>query len=132
MAIPLTEWPQQHLTILKPAMQTDLKWHDFGTRTDKIVQQCLNAYTGSDYQRMLSVVMPGFDIEPHKDQQAPYWKARIHIPLQTNSQSEFFVDGLSYQMKVGTAYLVNTLKEHSVVNNGNEPRIHFMFDVKHA
>ena len=132
-AIPLSDWPQQNKPglPLKPSMVTDTDWYDLYGMTNKTVERVMRQFPGCvAYQRMLSCVMPGDEIEPHRDQQAPYWLCRVHVPLTTNEQSEFIVDGQSHQMKVGTAYRVNTLAEHSVVNAGASPRIHFMFDIR--
>lgn len=134
-AIPFEDWSQQHRLAdgqIRPSMMTDLSWHGFGDACSPVVrairQKC---FPNCDvYQRMLSVVMPGHVIEPHRDHQAPYWLCRVHVPLTTNEQSEFIVDGQSHRMDVGMAYRVNTLAEHSVVNAGAAPRIHFMFDVR--
>ena len=76
--------------------------------------------------------MPGHAIEPHKDQQADYWRARVHVPLMTNERSAFVVECKPHAMAVGSAYLVNTLAEHAVTNDGDTPRIHFIFDVRRA
>ena len=112
-------------------MMTDLGWFDFGVVCAPVVSELMANFHGCIvYQRMLSVVMPGNYIEPHRDQQAPYWLCRVHVPLHTNEQSDFIVDGKSHRMDVGMAYRVNTLAEHSVFNNGNSPRTHFMFDVR--
>lgn len=79
---------------------------------------------------MLSVVVPGHSIEPHKDQQAPAWVCRVHVPLTTSDRSAFIVGGEAHTLAVGMAYLVNTLVEHAVTNDGATPRTHFMFDVR--
>lgn len=133
--IDFAEWPQQHKLPdgqLRPSMISDLEWHKFGLTTDKLVADLIRTYfTGSEpYQRMLSVVMPGHSIEPHKDCQASYWRCRVHVPLTSNDKSSFIVGGVAHQLVPGNVYQVNTEAEHSVVNNGSAPRIHFMFDVK--
>lgn len=131
--IPLTAWPQQNPPDgeLKPAMICDLNWRGFGAYAQPIVDHVMARYfqNCAAYQQMLSVVMPGHDIPAHRDLQGPKWLTRVHVPLATNRRSKFIVDNVSYQMKVGTAYSVNTLALHAVTNDGKTPRIHFMFDV---
>lgn len=134
-AIPYEEWPQQPRREdgrLRPSMVTDLDWHGFGKQSGHVVGPLMDAYFENciAYQRMLSVVMPGHNIPPHCDEQAPYWLCRVHVPLLTNFDSRFIVRGDSYSLKPGTAYLVNTEVEHAVTNDGETPRVHFMFDIR--
>lgn len=142
-------WPQQRPLDdgqLRPAMVSDREWFGFGAMAEPIVQVCVNRLLGlsetdagfilnadldnHSYQWMLSVVMPGHEIEPHVDGQAPYWKARVHVPLTTNAKAVTIMDDGEHHMKVGKAYLVNTMATHAVANRGKTPRIHFMFDVR--
>jgi aspartyl/asparaginyl beta-hydroxylase (cupin superfamily) len=64
-------------------------------------------------------------------------KLRIHIPIHTNNQSKWLIDGEEYFMNPGWAYLVNTTLPHSVENLGNSKRIHlygkvWTVDIKYA
>jgi len=127
--IDLEDWPQQSRTELKPAMVSNLEWREFGTMMWPIVQE-LGFNSANTYQHMLSVVMPGHDIPPHKDQQADYWKFRVHVPLLGNKESFTVMDDGKHFMEVGKAYKVNVKATHSVYNDGKTPRIHFMFDVR--
>lgn len=132
-AIAFEDWPQQHRLNgqLRPAMVTDRVWHRFGEIAEPVVDGLMDYFPScmSD-QWMLSVVMPGHAIEPHCDEQPPHWLCRVHVPLTTNDQSQFIVGGVARRMTVGQAYRVNTEIEHSVMNDGDSPRIHFMFDVR--
>jgi hypothetical protein len=131
--IPLEEWPQQRVLAdrkLRPAMVTDHLWYDFGHMADPIVRRIMHWFAGcAPQQWMLSAVMPGHSIPPHRDEQSPNWLCRVHVPITTNPLSLFIVGDRSHNMKVGEAYRVNTEARHSVTNNGETPRIHFMFDV---
>ncbi len=133
-AIPFEQWPQQSRLPdgqIRPAMVNDLSWHGFGRVSDPITAELMGQFPGHKaYNRMVSVVMPGADIYPHADRQAPDWICRVHVPLVTNEHSAFVVEGERFAMRVGTAYLVNTEREHEVRNDGPGPRIHFMFDVR--
>lgn len=131
-AISFSAWHQQHPidAQLRPAMMTDPGWNGFGAVTDPVVFGLQRQFGWPrTTQRMLSVVMPGHSIPEHIDEQGPDWLARIHLPLTTNDQSQFLVDGAAHQMRVGSAYRVNTLARHGVRNDGATPRIHLMFDV---
>jgi hypothetical protein len=112
-------------------MVNDLDWHGFGAVTDPMVAALMRYFPGCVADtRMLSVVMPGHAIEPHCDAQPTQWLCRVHVPLTSNPQSAFVVGGQAHHLAVGWAYRVNTEAEHSVRNDGDAPRIHFMFDVK--
>lgn len=131
--IKFADWPQQSKTELRPAMVNDLAWRGFGEIAGPVVTE-LMAYFPScvSHQWMLSVVMHGHSIEPHKDMQPPNWVCRVHVPLTTNDQSKFIVGGVAHNLDVGMAYRVNTTVEHSVTNDGATPRVHLMFDVREA
>lgn len=132
-AIPFEDWPQQHRLaddLIRPSMMTDLDWHDFGLHTDAIVTDIMERFTGcSAYQRMLSVVMPGHSIAPHRDEQPTSWLCRVHVPLTSNAKSRFIVNNKHYVLFRGSAYRVNTEAVHAVTNDGETPRTHFMFDI---
>lgn len=125
--IPFEEWPQQHRLMgqLRPAMVTDPKWHGFHDATMPLVR---SLSTEKPYNLLLSVIMPGHYIPPHKDAHGHEWLYRIHLPLTTNVFA-FMVMDKPYHMQVGAAYKINTQAEHWLVNMGQTPRIHFMFDV---
>lgn len=133
-AIPFEDWGQQdvHGAPLKPAMMSNRTWFNMGETTDPLVNDILSThYPGCIAQQaMLSVVMPGDHIPPHKDDQCPEWVERIHVPLTTNDQASFVCDDGPHFMQVGKAYRVNTEARHAVYNNGKTPRVHFMFDVR--
>jgi Aspartyl/Asparaginyl beta-hydroxylase len=54
---------------------------------------------------------------------------RVHIPIKTNDNVFFTVSDTVLNMKVGNAYIVNTLLPHRVENLGNDFRIHLVFKV---
>lgn len=129
------DWPQQRRLEdgrIRPAMVTDLNWHDFGEKVAPLVQAVMGEFPAGcePYQLMLSAIMPGHAIAPHKDAQAPYWLTRVHVPLVTNAKAYYAVEGNRYKLRAGEAYRINTEREHAAGNEGKGPRIHFMFDVR--
>ncbi len=96
----------------------------------------MNQIINSNYQpggtvirAMAAKLLPGRNIASHWDKHPSFHCGhRIHIPIQTNPRVRFNVDGYPYQFKVGQAYEINNQKTHSVINKGNEDRIHFIFD----
>ena len=124
-AIPFSAWPQQRPVDgqLRPAMINRPDWFGFGAATDALVR----SIAPHSHDRMLSVVMPGHQIDAHRDAQP--WRARVHVPLTTNPGALVVVDGQRRHMAVGYAYEVDVTVLHAVENYGPTPRIHLMFDV---
>lgn len=131
-AIPFEDWPQQTPIDdgLRPAMVNDPEWHGFGAMVAPLVAELLEWFPGAKATNLLlTVIMPGHGIPTHTDTQPDHWVCRVHAPLTTNDVSRFVVGGKSHHMEVGKAYLVNTEPPHGVANDGDTPRVHFMFDV---
>ena len=53
---------------------------------------------------------------------------RIHVPLSTGPGVEFLHDGERVDMAEGEAWYLDLNLRHSVVNRGEEPRIHLVID----
>jgi len=72
----------------------------------------------------------GAKIKPHKDNELAFEKgeARIHIPIFTNNEVEFYVDDNLVKMNEGECWYINANLKHSVVNNGKSDRIHLVID----
>jgi len=133
-AIPWEAWPQQHRLAdgrIRPAMVNSPSWHglhDVTTQVVKEIQAWVPRLTRPAL-RMVSVVMPGHEIPPHCDKHGPRWWGRVHVPLTSDPSSVFTVAGESHRLRVGVAYAVNTLSEHSVSNvAGLVPRVHLVVD----
>lgn len=131
-AIPFSEWPQQHALYgeARPAMINMPDWHGFGERAASFVGvHDFEFLRGRRWLNpMISAVMQGHFIGSHIDEQGTDWLFRIHVPILTNPSSCFFMDR-AYHMQPGFAYKVNVERKHAIINHGNVPRIHFMFDV---
>ena len=125
--IDFCEWPQQSDC---PAMAHG-HWHGLQEVTQSLVDAEMRHWLGcKDFNRMLSVVMPGRNIEPHRDDPQPLdWITRIHIPLTTNPEALFYFEGQPSCPEVGWSYLLDVTREHAIENKGSIPRIHFMFDI---
>lgn len=72
----------------------------------------------------------GAQIRPHRDYQLGIedGEIRIHIPVATNPQVEFILDGQKVEMKEGEAWYLNFNLFHSVRNDGETDRIHLVVD----
>ena len=101
-----------------------------------LVEPALSAATAAyGYQRggfprvMLARMAPGGIIHPHRDENpAAKWPHKIHVPLQTNEDVTFYVDGVGYHLAEGEAVEVNNMGLHAVENRGSMDRIHLIFE----
>lgn len=55
-------------------------------------------------------------------------EARLHIPLQTNADVAFYVDGQRVRMQVGECWYLDLSKPHRVHNRGTTDRLHLVLD----
>ena len=87
-------------------------------------------YRRGDFPRVMFADMaPGGVIHPHRDTNASAkWPHKIHIPLVTNANVTFFVDGKGYHLPEGEAAEVNNMALHAVNNAGETRRIHLIFE----
>jgi hypothetical protein len=138
-SIDFAEWPQQSRLPdgkMRPAMVNDVSWHGFGTMVEGLTAGLVAELRktcpdiAASFNPLLSVVMPGHSIEPHRDLQQPDWFCRVHVPLLTNDGALMLIGRETHHLETGYAYLINTFAEHSVENRGNAPRVHYMFDVR--
>ncbi len=53
---------------------------------------------------------------------------RIHMPVASTDQVEFTVGGERQVMREGELWEINNAREHSVVNKGNDCRVHLIVD----
>jgi hypothetical protein len=78
---------------------------------------------------MLARMAPGGVIHPHRDQNpAAKWPHKIHVPLLTNDDVTFHVDGKGHHFAEGEAVEVNNMGLHAVENRGSTDRVHLIFE----
>lgn len=84
---------------------------------------------GATLRAVVARLPPGGVIKPHYDKHPSFRIAhRIHVPLKTNADVVFDIEGARCKMEAGKAYEINNLLMHGVSNGGSESRIHFIFD----
>ena len=73
---------------------------------------------------------PGASILEHRDYRLGIEDgvARVHIPVQTSPDVEFYLDGERVEMGEGEAWYLNFNLPHRVTNNGEKVRIHLVVD----
>lgn len=70
---------------------------------------------------LVTIHTPGTKLIMHQD--APD-KIRVHIPIYTNDQSVWTIDGEDFILEPGWAYIVNSSLPHTLENKGTTDRIH--------
>ena len=79
----------------------------------------------------LMKLAPGCSVPVHSDTNE-YWddRVRIHIPLVTSNEVFFSCGDEEVSMAAGEAWTFNNWIKHGVRNEGQEDRIHLVFDTK--
>lgn len=74
----------------------------------------------------------GAQIKPHRDHELGYEDGcfRVHIPITTNPDVSFMLDGEQLIMKPGECWYTNVNYVHSVANKGQNDRVHLVLDGK--
>ncbi|MFL6830658.1 MAG: aspartyl/asparaginyl beta-hydroxylase domain-containing protein [Sphingomicrobium sp.] len=107
-------------------------WKDWEPTLGPVLSEATKGYgyaRGAFPRVMLARMAPGGIIHPHRDQNpAAKWPHKIHIPLVTNEQVTFFVDGTPHYFAEGEAVEVNNMAVHAVENRGVTDRIHLIFE----
>lgn len=72
----------------------------------------------------------GAKILEHRDYKLAFEDgvARLHIPVVTNAQVEFFLDGQLLKMSEGETWYLNLNLKHRVNNFGTQDRVHLVLD----
>lgn len=95
-------------------------------------QEVVNYFECPATSVRLLKLSPGSAIKEHKDADLSFWYgfARLHVPITTNEDVHFIVDGRELPMKPGECWFAEFCKPHSVQNQGSTDRIHLVIDVE--
>jgi hypothetical protein len=72
-----------------------------------------------------SVIKPHTDVDLDIESGA----ARIHVPVVTNAEVEFLLNGSRVEMKAGQAWYLRLSDPHAVANRGTSDRVHLVLDL---
>jgi len=74
----------------------------------------------------------GAIIKPHRDAELAFERgeARLHFPVFTNPEVEFYVEDDRVVMNEGECWYINANLPHRVANYGTSDRIHLVIDCK--
>ena len=107
-------------------------WEAWRPLLEPVLAQAVAPYgyaRGAFPRVMLARMAPGGTIKPHRDANpAAKWPHKIHVPLLTNPDVTFFVDGVGYHLPEGEAAEVSNMSVHAVDNAGSTDRIHLIFE----
>ena len=94
------------------------------------LQSILGAFACELRSVRLMRLTAGSSIKEHADHDldADRGMARLHIPLVTNSQVAFLLNGSEVGMKAGEVWYLRLSDPHSVTNLGQTDRIHLVLD----
>lgn len=75
---------------------------------------------------------PGSRIKPHRDHDldAALGQARLHVPVTSNPDVAFMLNGTRVAMEPGEAWYLRLSDTHSVDNRGTGERVHLVIDCK--
>ena len=77
---------------------------------------------------MFAKLSAGGEISRHSDGNASHYIHKIHVPLMTNEETIFHVGRQARHLPQGEIIEVNNKRTHSVRNDGDQDRIHFIFE----
>lgn len=124
-------------------LSCDEEWPDFSTFKEPgwdrlsevmmpIIQNILTQYYppgGMILRAVAARLHVNGVIIPHIDRMPSFHAGhRIHIPIVTNPKVQFMINRRQHTFEVGYAYELNNQLRHSVINEGDEHRIHVIFD----
>lgn len=95
------------------------------------VREVLAAFACPLQAVRLMRLTPGSVIKEHYDHELAIEDgfARIHVPVTTNPQVDFRLNGARVDMAEGSAWYLRLRDPHSVTNSGATDRIHLVIDV---
>jgi hypothetical protein len=124
---------ENNISIHHSALQEEQQYQD-----TVLLQACPNIQQVIDFFEMeklsirLMKLNAGAVIKPHADHDLSFedGEVRIHIPVITNPELEFFLEEDKLSMPAGTCWYLNLSLTHRVNNFGTNDRIHLVIDGK--
>jgi hypothetical protein len=107
-------------------------WDWFSPTVLPIVDELLALYPpGAVVVRcQVARLVPGGHIARHRDV-SPLLRAshRVHVPLITWPEVQFFIDDAPHQFEAGHAFELNNQRFHEVRHGGDKDRSHLILDI---
>jgi hypothetical protein len=106
-------------------------WEEWQHKLEPIMRAIVEPYgylENTIGKVMLAKLSPKSKISEHIDNVVEsVYPLKLHVPIATNPDVKMFVGDRGYYFQVGQAYEMNNMAMHSVVNDGDTPRIHLIF-----
>lgn len=122
------EYPRSHM----PASYTE-RWPVWRDAVTPIIEHLAVRCGRRNYglaKVLLSALAPGGTIGRHVDENpSSAIPQKIHVPLRTDPNVAFTIDGVAYYLEPGRAYEINNLLPHSVANRSSVERIHLVVEI---
>ena len=95
-------------------------------------QEVLNSFDAPLQMARLMRLTPGSRIKEHTDHDLDVGEGhvRIHIPVTTNPDVDFRLNGRRVELLPGTCWYLRLADPHSVANNGETDRVHLVIDME--
>ena len=103
----------------------------FDSLLNPVTETIRDYYTGDGYvvRAILVRLKAGGVIPKHVDAGYTLMSCRrIHMPIISTDEVEFAVGGERQAMNEGELWEINNAREHSVVNKGDDCRVHLIVD----
>lgn len=78
---------------------------------------------------LLSKLIPGQRLKTHSDHHDDDCTVRIHVPILTNPDAVFSVDGEEFHMELGGVYEIDPTRQHYAANYGKTDRVHLIWNM---
>lgn len=93
-------------------------------------KQIIDSIATEKYSIRYLKLKAGSEIKLHQDYDMIFWDGmvRLHIPVVTNDQVLFEIDGQAVPMQRGECWFADFSKPHRVINKGLTDRIHLVID----
>jgi len=97
-----------------------------------VTKNILNTFKCEIQSVRLLNLKAGAVIKQHRDHELAFenGEARLHLPIFTNNDVEFYVDDERVIMPEGSCWYINANLPHRVANYGESDRIHLVIDCK--
>jgi hypothetical protein len=95
-------------------------------------REVLSSFQSTLRATRLMRLAPGSVIKEHTDPGLRFEEgiARIHIPVLTNPDVEFYLNGSRVVMTAGSCWYLRLSDPHRVANRGKTDRVHLVIDLK--
>jgi hypothetical protein len=86
-------------------------------------------FDGKVAKLLLAELAQGGAVAPHRDGGVLAFVHRCHIPVETNGDVSFYVDGEDFKLQPGIAYEFDNTRMHAVENRSDRRRVHLICDI---